>query len=90
MVYGLQTLKKLNDAAAEKARHNGHCTGISNGVKIPKAIQLNAAAIREFINRPWTAAELKASGSKDVYAEYAASAREPFHGRKGQTEPIRG
>lgn len=69
MVHGLTTLRRLNDEAVEKARRNGHNShGLSNGVKIPKALELNAAAVRDFINRPWTAKEYGGPTPQETYA----------------------
>jgi len=87
MVHGLATLRKLNDDAVAKANHNGHGTGFRNGFRIPKEIETNAAAIRRFINRPWTAAELH--GKKSVFETYAESNAATFKGAAVQAEALR-
>lgn len=65
MVHGLATLEKLNAAAARKpAAHK-------NGNGIPKELHGNPVAIRNFLNRPWTKAELR--GKRSVFETYAES-----------------
>lgn len=57
MVHGLETLKRLNDAAT-KANNNGSCPPVSLD--------------RRTVNRPWTREEYRGPTPQETYAESAA------------------
>jgi len=82
MVHCLAVLRRLNEEAAKKERgRRGY------EANAPTAVARGPAALRAFLNRPWTDRELR--GDQNVHETYAKSAAEPFERREGKIEGLR-
>jgi hypothetical protein len=80
MVHCLEVLNRLNAEAAKQRKGR-------KGAEAPEQVSLKPAALRDFLNRPWTRRELQ--GDQDVYKTYAKSSAEPFLKQEGQREGLR-
>jgi len=67
MVYGLETMRRINADEAKRLAKMGRAS------RRPRFLS------REIANRPWTSAELK--GKLSVYDTYAEGMRAPFGGK---------